>query len=97
MQHDPSKYIDIRHHFLREKVHDNAVELSHIATTNDNLADALTKPLSHELFDGLRERIGVLPLVQINLGPQRADTDSTSSTNFGCDFSIFGLSSDGEC
>jgi hypothetical protein len=58
VQHDRSKHIDIRHHFLREKVLDNTVELSHVAT-HDNLADALTKPLSHELFEGLRQRIGV--------------------------------------
>jgi hypothetical protein len=27
--------------------------------TEDNLADALTKPLSHELLRGFRERIGI--------------------------------------
>jgi hypothetical protein len=58
LQHDRSKHIHIRQHFLREKVLDNTVELSHVAT-HDNLADALTKPLSYHLFEGLRHRIGV--------------------------------------
>jgi hypothetical protein len=60
VNHDRSKHIDIRHHFLRDKVSDNTVELSHVQT-EDNLADILTKPLGTETFTGLRERMGVGP------------------------------------
>jgi hypothetical protein len=58
VNHDRSKHIDIRHHFLRDKVFDNTVELSHVAT-EDNLADILTKPLGTDTFMDLRERMGV--------------------------------------
>jgi len=39
VNHDRSKHIDIRHHFLRDKVSDNTVELSHVPT-EDNLASS---------------------------------------------------------
>ena len=58
VNHDRSKHIDIRHHFLRDKVFDNTVELSHVAT-EDNLADILTKPLGTDTFTELRERMRV--------------------------------------
>ena len=53
-----SKHIDIRHHFLRDKVLDNTVELLHVPT-EDNLADILTKPLGSDVFTGLRTRMGI--------------------------------------
>ena len=61
VHHDRSKHIDMRHHFLREKVLDNTIELSHVAS-EDNLADLLTKPLASEQFTSLRNRLGVRPL-----------------------------------
>jgi len=61
VNHDRSKHIDIRHHFLRDKVSDNAIDLSHVPT-EDNLADILTKPLGTDTFTGLRDRIGVGPV-----------------------------------
>jgi hypothetical protein len=60
VNHDRSKHIGIRHHFLPDKVSDNNVELSHVPT-EDNLADILTKPLGTETCTGLRERMGVGP------------------------------------
>jgi hypothetical protein len=61
VNHDRSKHIDIRHHFLRDKVSDNTIDLSHVPT-EDNLADILTKPLGTDTFTGLRDRIGVGPV-----------------------------------
>ena len=39
-----SKHIDLRYHYLRRLVRDEAVELVHV-NTEDNVADMLTKPL----------------------------------------------------
>ena len=58
VHHDRSKHIDMRYHFLRDKVLDNTVELSHVPSA-DNLADILTKPLCAPTFTELRERMGV--------------------------------------
>ncbi len=44
-----SKHIDIRHHFMRQHVKDKKVALKYIKT-NDNVADALTKPLPRPAF-----------------------------------------------
>jgi len=53
VMHQTSKHIDIRHHFIREKVAMGDVILSYIST-EDMLADALTKPLGKSQFLRLR-------------------------------------------
>ena len=40
-----SKHIDIRYHFIREKIAAGSVELTHIPS-EDNVADLMTKPSS---------------------------------------------------
>ena len=59
--HARVKHIDIQHHFVREKVESNEIEVEHIPS-RDMIADCLTKPLPRPLFDDLRNRLGVLPL-----------------------------------
>jgi hypothetical protein len=49
IQHSQTKYIDIRHHFLRDLVESEVVSLSFIPTENQ-LADILTKPLDGSRF-----------------------------------------------
>ena len=49
VHHDRSKHIDMRHHYLREKVADSTIELDHVAG-EDNQADLLTKPLGNNKF-----------------------------------------------
>ena len=51
-----SKHIDVRYHFVRERVAAGEVTLEYIATA-DQLADILTKPLDFPSFSSLRERI----------------------------------------
>ena len=51
-----SKHIDIRYHFVREKVEEGILEISHVPTEN-NLADIFTKPLTTEVFVRLRDAI----------------------------------------
>ena len=56
--HDKSKHIAMRHHFIREKVLDNTVSLSHVPSA-ENLADLLTKSLPAENFGRLCDLLGV--------------------------------------
>jgi len=58
VQHSRTKHIDIRHHFLSDLVESEVVSLSFISTENQ-LADILTKPLDGRRFESLRKAIGV--------------------------------------
>ena len=48
--HARTKHIDIRHHFIREKVNDGLINLNYIQTS-ENIADIMTKPLSGPKFN----------------------------------------------
>lgn len=54
VNHKASKHIAIRHHFVREKVDSNEVNLEYISTQN-MLADFLTKALSKVVFYKCRD------------------------------------------
>jgi hypothetical protein len=56
--HERSKHIDVRYHFIREKVEEGIVAVEHVGT-NHQLADILTKPLARVKFQEMREKIGV--------------------------------------
>jgi hypothetical protein len=56
--HNRTKHIDLRHHYLREQVQSNTVALQHTPTT-DNLADLLTKPLPQPRTKDLSTRLGL--------------------------------------
>lgn len=56
--HGRSKHIDIKHHFIREKVQDGIIELKYCQTENME-ADMFTKGLSKERFEKLRYMSGV--------------------------------------
>ena len=56
MQHQRTKHIDIRYHFTRERVEAGEVELVYIST-NDQLADLLTKGLQKPRMEALRARV----------------------------------------
>jgi hypothetical protein len=58
VQHSRTKYIDIRHHLLRDLVESEVVSLSFIPTENQ-MADILTKPLDGGKFESLRKAIGI--------------------------------------
>lgn len=53
-----SKYITIRHYFIREQITAGKITLQRIDTKN-NLADILTKSLSRLRFQELREKMGI--------------------------------------
>ena len=58
VQHSRTKHIDIRHHFIRELVEQNALTLEYVETANQ-LADIFTKSLDSIRFDSLRKSLGV--------------------------------------
>ena len=57
MHHERTKHIDIRYHFLREKVAEGSVTVRKIATT-ENPADMLTKSLPLDKFRHCLNLIG---------------------------------------
>lgn len=52
------KHIAIDYHFVRNQVQKGALRVAHV-NTRDQLADALTKPLTRARFMELRNKIGV--------------------------------------
>jgi hypothetical protein len=57
--HQCTKHIDIDHHFIRECVEDNTFEIIH-CPTKLMLADGLTKPLAHDGFSKMVDRLSLL-------------------------------------
>uniref|UniRef100_H3HA05 Integrase catalytic domain-containing protein n=1 Tax=Phytophthora ramorum TaxID=164328 RepID=H3HA05_PHYRM len=56
--HKRTKHIDIRYHFVREKVEDGQVVLQYVSTT-DMLADMMTKAIPATQFSVLRTKLGI--------------------------------------
>jgi hypothetical protein len=57
--HGRSKHIDVRYHFIRERVRKVRDVVLEYCSTNDMVADIFTKPLDREKFCKFREKIGV--------------------------------------
>nr|GEY09059.1 retrovirus-related Pol polyprotein from transposon TNT 1-94 [Tanacetum cinerariifolium] len=57
VQHSRSKHIDIRHHFIREKVERGMVEL-YFVSTDYQLKDIFTKALPRQRFEFVLSRLG---------------------------------------
>lgn len=56
--HDRSKHIDTRYHFIREIIAKKEVQLKYV-TSQEQIANILTKPLKHDVFRKLRTLLGV--------------------------------------
>nr|GEV81546.1 hypothetical protein [Tanacetum cinerariifolium] len=56
VKHSKSKHIDIRHHYIREKVERGVVEL-YFVTTNYQLADIFTKAVPRQRFEFILSRL----------------------------------------
>jgi hypothetical protein len=56
--HSRSKHIDVKHHFVREKVEEGLINTQRV-NTKDNLADAFTKALPKSTHEDLVERLNL--------------------------------------
>lgn len=58
VQHSQMKHIQIDLYFVRDLIHKGALNVYHVHT-NNQLVDLLTKPLSHQHTNHLRNKIGL--------------------------------------
>ena len=59
VMHARSKHIEIDVHYIRDQVLENEVTVAYVPTA-DQIADCLTKPLTHTRFNMLRDKLGVI-------------------------------------
>jgi hypothetical protein len=59
IEHNCTKHIDNRHHFLRDHQQRGDIDVFHISTDHQ-LDDIFTKPLSEKMFCKLRSELNVL-------------------------------------
>ena len=52
------KYVDLKYHVIRDHVEQKQAKIYYIGT-QDQIADALTKPLARPKFEYFRDRMGV--------------------------------------
>jgi hypothetical protein len=57
--HSKSKYIDVKHHFIREKVEEDVINTQRV-DTKDNLADVFTKALPRPTHEDLADRLNLV-------------------------------------
>jgi hypothetical protein len=57
--HDRSKHIEIRYHYIHDMVQRGALKLLYVSM-DEQVADVLTKPLSHVKFEHFRDKIGIV-------------------------------------
>jgi hypothetical protein len=57
--HDRSKHIEIRYHYICDMVQRGALKLQYIST-DEQVADVLTKPLSRIKFEYFRDKLGIV-------------------------------------
>ena len=56
--HRRTKHIEVRYHWIREKIELNEIQVSQVST-KDMVADGLTKPLNLQLFKKFRVMMGM--------------------------------------
>ncbi|GKD28155.1 hypothetical protein Tco_1234369 [Tanacetum coccineum] len=59
VQHSRTKHIEIRHQFLHDNIQKRNISIENISS-EDNIADILTKPLKREPFNYLRLGLGMM-------------------------------------
>ncbi|GKD64482.1 hypothetical protein Tco_1306590 [Tanacetum coccineum] len=74
VHHSRAKHIDVRYHFIKEKVENGIVEL-YFVQTEYQLADIFTKPLPRERFNFLIEKLGMRSMSPETLTRLAEETD----------------------
>ncbi|MCI09208.1 copia protein, partial [Trifolium medium] len=64
VMHGRCKHIDVRYHFLRDLTKDGTVQMS-FCSSQDQIADIMTKALKLETFCNLRARLGMCDLTDV--------------------------------
>ena len=59
MFHDRSKHIEIRYFYIRDMMQKGAIKLQYVST-DEQVADILTKPLSRVKFEHFQDKLGVV-------------------------------------
>jgi hypothetical protein len=57
--HDESKHIEIQYLFIRDMLQRGAIKLQYLST-DEQVADVLTKPLSHVKFEHFQDKLGIV-------------------------------------
>ena len=61
VNHKRTKHIDVKYHYVRDAVESGMIELRY-CRSSDMVADALTKALARDQFEGLRAQMGLIPI-----------------------------------
>jgi hypothetical protein len=57
--HDKSNHIEIWYHYIHDMVQRGAIKLQYVST-DEQVADVLTKPLSRVMFEHFRDKLGIV-------------------------------------
>jgi hypothetical protein len=57
--HDKSKHIEIQYHYIHDMVQRGAIKLQYVST-NEQVVDVLTKPLSRVKFEHFQDNLGIV-------------------------------------
>ena len=61
VQHSKAKHFPIKYHYLRNQAENRTIKLEYIPT-QEHIADIFTKPLNRDVFEYLRQTLGVVSL-----------------------------------
>lgn len=75
--HSRMKYVALDYHFIRERVQSGALCVAHVSS-EDQLVDALTKPLPRTRFLTLKSKIGISSRSFILLGHNEGNSPKLS-------------------
>ena len=65
VMHSKTNHIPIKYHFLQEQVAEKNIRVEYVGT-KEQVADIFTKPLPREVFEYLRQRLGVISTPKMN-------------------------------